>query len=83
MYGLKDEGLQCFKTYLTQRKQQVYVNNSKSDVGQVLYGVSQGSSLGPLLPVFHLFINEIPLYVNNVNTDLYVDDTTLYTSRIQ
>ena len=28
--------------------------------------------------VFLLFINDFPLYVNNVNTDLYADDTTLY-----
>ena len=25
-----------------------------------------------------LFINDLPLYVNNVNADLYVDDTTLH-----
>ena len=42
IYGIKDEALQAFKTYLTQRRQQVYVNNSKSDIGQVLYGVQQG-----------------------------------------
>ena len=24
------------------------------------------------------FINDLPLYVNNANTDLYADDTTLY-----
>ena len=77
IYGIRDEALQWFKSYLTQRRQQVYVNNSKSDIGGLLYGVPQGSILGPLL--FLLFINDLPLYVMNVNTDLYhVDDTTLY-----
>ena len=33
IYGIRDEALQWFKTYLTQRRQQVYVNNSKSDIG--------------------------------------------------
>ena len=76
IYGIKDEALRWLKTYLTQRRQQIYVNNSKSDFGQVFYGVPQGSILGPLL--FLLFINDLPQYVHNVNTDLYADDTTLY-----
>ena len=73
---MKDEAQQWFKTYLAQRRQQVYVNNSKSDIGQVSYGVPQGSILSPIL--FLLFINDLPLHVHNVNTDLYADATTLY-----
>ena len=37
---------------------------------------TQGSILGPLL--FLMFINDLPLYTNNVFTDLYADETTLY-----
>ena len=76
LYGIKGEALSWFNTYLTQRKQQVSVNNSKSDFKHVSYGVPQGSILGPLL--FLLFINDLPLYTNNVYTDLYADDTTVY-----
>ena len=76
MYGIKDQALGWFKTYLTNRKQQVTINNSKSDFKHISCGVPQGSILGPLL--FLLFINDLPLYTNNVFTDLYADDTTLY-----
>ena len=52
------------------------INSCKSDFKSISYGVPQGSILGPLLVL--LFINDLPLYKNNVFTDLYTDDTTLY-----
>ena len=58
------------------RKQKVVINNIESRTENVLFGVPQGSILGPLL--FLMFINDLPLYTNNVSTDLYADDTTLY-----
>ena len=76
IYGIKDEALQWFNTYLTNRKQQVKINNSKSGFKYISCGVPQGSILGPLL--FLLFISDLHLYTNSVFTDLYADDTTLY-----
>ena len=54
----------------------VSINNILSNNETVLNGVPQGSILGPLL--FLLFINDLPLYTEEVKTNLYADDTTLY-----
>ena len=46
-----------------------------SQLKPVRQGVLQGSILGPFL--FLLFVNDIPLHLNNFNIDIYADDTTL------
>ena len=75
-YGIKENTLSWFKSYLSQRQQQVSIDNTKSRFRPITCGVPQGSILGPLL--FLLFINDLPLYTSNVSTDMYADDTTLY-----
>ena len=65
-----------FKSYLSQRQQQVSIDSTNSRFRPITCGVPQGSILGPLL--FLLFINDLPLYTSNVSTDMYADDTTLY-----
>ena len=52
------------------------VNNVLSEHRYICCGVPQGSILGPLL--FLMFINDLPFYTNDVTTDLYADDTTLF-----
>ena len=75
-YKISDETLLWFSSYLLNRKQKVVINNIESTTENIVCGVPQGTILGPLL--FLLFINDLPLYTDNVFTDLYADDTTIY-----
>ena len=73
--GLDEEILPWFESCLTNRQQCVNVNGVTSDLLTILYGVPQGSILGPIL--FSLFINEIADIVN-CGLVLYADDTVIY-----
>lgn len=73
-YGVRGVALKLFSSYLSGRSQFVKVNGVKSSLEEILFGVPQGSILGPLL--FLIFINDLPdatsLYVK-----LFADDTFL------
>lgn len=75
-YKFSDTTINWFSSYLLNRSQKVCINNTISGAAPINSGVPQGSILGPLM--FLMFINDLPLYTNLVNTDLYADDTTLY-----
>ena len=75
-YKISNETLLWFSSYLLNRKQKVVINNIESTTENIVCGVPQGSILGSLL--FLMFINDLPLYTDNANTDLYADDTTIF-----
>ena len=54
------------------------VNGSFSEWKEINQGVSQGSVLGPLL--FNLYINDLLMFVRDVDICNYADDNTLYVS---
>ena len=74
-YKMSPETMQRFTSYLLNRKQKVVLNNVESSTAEVEYRVPHGAIVGPL---FLMFINDLPLYTDNVFTDLYADDTTIY-----
>ena len=74
VYGLDKDFLEWLESYLTERKQAVWCDNTFSDCLEVNTGVPQGSILGPLL--FIIFANDLA-YSLNCELDQYADDSTL------
>ena len=75
-YGIRGNTLLWFKSYLTNRKQYVNLNGTKSDTKEITCGVPQGSVLGPLL--FLLYINDLPNISEKLTFFLFADDTNIY-----
>ena len=70
-YGLRGQCSDYMKSYYQNRKQYVHANNFNSSSRTVIYGVPQGSILGPIC--FSLFINDLPLAVEE-DVVLFADD---------
>ena len=48
-YGIANNELNWFTSYISNRKQYVEINGTKSPLSNIITGVSQGSVIGPLL----------------------------------
>ena len=74
-YGISEESIPLFASYLTDRTQTVCISNKQSKSLHLHHGIPQGSILGPLL--FTIYINDLPLHISDTDCDMFADDTTL------
>ena len=77
-YGVGDKALRLFMDYLNNRWQRTKVNGTYSTWAELLYGVPQGSILGPLL--FNIYLNDLFLEIGQTNICNFADDTTPHAS---
>ena len=78
-YGVRGVPNSLLRSYLTGRTQYTEVLGEKSKLDDIMYGVPQGSVLGPLL--FIIYINDIINCIGdilNVKLVLYADDTNVF-----
>ena len=78
MFGIKSSSLKWLKSYLSNRSFSVRINKSESGIEIILYGVPQGSILGPIL--FILYTKDLAdiILKYGIKLRMYADDSTLY-----
>ena len=74
-YGMSDCVMDLFRSYLSNRQQCVSVDARTSSLSTLMYGIPQGSVLGPIL--FSLYISDLPLCIKAL-CELFADDTSLH-----
>ena len=77
-YGIRGKALEWFRSYLSNRKQFVDLNNNLSTSRPINCGVPQGSLLGPLL--FIIYINDFYKSSEILTFILFADDSNLFYS---
>ena len=75
-YGIDNEELEWFASYLFYRYQVVDINNKQSNEFYIYSGAPRGSILRPLL--FLIFLNDFPDAFKKLKVLMYADDTVIY-----
>ena len=73
-YGFSLPALRMVQSYLSNRKQRTKINSEFSPWEEILFGVPQGSILGPLL--FNIFLCDLFFIMNDVEFASYADGNT-------
>ena len=77
-YGFDNSALKLIADYFANRSQSTKVNGKLSGSASIPLGVPQGSCLGPLF--FLIFINDLAYLLEGLQSKLFADDTTIYSS---
>lgn len=80
-YGFRGRLGDWLLSYLSDRKQIVDIDGTRSNVLEVTCGVPQGSILGPLL--FIVFVNDLPDNVNCTDLTMFADDNSYLSTHLR